>query len=1161
MSKKQILSLLLAFVMVLGLCPVPANAAEAATPTEETVAVVTEAPTEAATEEATEVPTEAAIEEATEAPTEAATEEATETPEAATEETTEAVTEEATEAPTETAAETTAAAEEPAEEPEDISLFAMAESAASTVDWDSAVTVDVTLSDDASFQVGPGSKVVMAKTHVTVPYFDLANYGLQDLYFRSEDYNVGDLPNPDPTTYTGKVTLLHVFLFMTEVYYCGIAPEAAGQGYLKTSGKMSDLMDVGGSAGSAFIQSFWGGDYNLNYYVNHEFPLAGPGMGATCDQVLMYDGDDVAVAHYSSFSFFMDSGMGFHYFVTDAGAESAAVDQGTQLKLNVKRATGTDGPTNHLTVDKQPAIYYAAADQLPGGDPAAWTCIGNADASGVITVDTAAMAPGKYVIAMAGGFGNENPGDVVSSPGAFRLTVKPAAVETQKLDYTVDLDKTKVAPNGMIHVTINGTSVKTTDLSFTLHYDPAVFTLSSAEPMAADLQADTTKPGTVTFTRTADAPFQMDAGTWASVSLTANAVPGATELTFAGTAKDADVTVPGSQTVTVTEAPKFDGIFHAELQYSAPGSLGANENARVLVCLSDPAGAQQTYNSYDILLTYAEGLEVSKITAIDKNATVEHDPVARTLHVVGYGEPKDIRTAPVSFYVSAPKTGTYPVTLTHVKADVSEGAIGSDTPECVLDTASADVIVDETLVRYTVTVNGELTGELVAGGEGIEHTWELPAPKPGMTYKVTYTMGDDPTVHKAAVFCDETGGAYTIGNVTGNLNITIEQVPDSPDAIITVQGTGAADVKAPAKVKKEQSFSFTIDRKPGYAYTLDVVISGYHNSEYTVSGNTYTIPSGTVTGDVEIIVTKTPVLQDQFAVSFTGNCVTQIKGDPIAAKGADYTFSIENNNCPVTVKATMGGAEVQVEDDHNNNYTIRNVTGELVIDVMMTYPSYPVTVEGTGAEDVKAPTEATQNTDYIFRVNKDPNFSYEINVVDADSNPVYFRDNGDGTYTVDGCSIYQGFTITVNRTTLPPIDVQVVKYLQMDGSNLFLITATAEGAAGMSFAGEKMFWSETYKAYCWLVSSAESLEAVLNQAKTQVARADMPTGTIVCDGDVNKTGFVDVNDAQLTYDLYNLRYTDFTKVSMEKFLRADVNGDKTIDVADAAAVVNTLMKK
>ena len=58
---------------------------------------------------------------------------------------------------------------------------------------------------------------------------------------------------------------------------------------------------------------------------------------------------------------------------------------------------------------------------------------------------------------------------------------------------------------------------------------------------------------------------------------------------------------------------------------------------------------------------------------------------------------------------------------------------------------------------------------------------------------------------------------------------------------------------------------------------------------------------------------------------------------------------------------------------------------------------------------------------------------------------------------------------------------------------------------------------------------------------------------------MNRSNLVDINDAQLVYDMYNAKYSDFDNVSMRKFLEADVNGSKTVTVEDATAVVNHFM--
>ena len=128
---------------------------------------------------------------------------------------------------------------------------------------------------------------------------------------------------------------------------------------------------------------------------------------------------------------------------------------------------------------------------------------------------------------------------------------------------------------------------------------------------------------------------------------------------------------------------------------------------------------------------------------------------------------------------------------------------------------------------------------------------------------------------------------------------------------------------------------------------------------------------------------------------------------------------------------------------------------------------------------------------------------------------------------------------------------------------MYLVTANlGTGAEDFTakYDGQSMFWSEMYNAYAWLLISTESKETVLELAKEKVSVA---TGTaseqVVYTGDVNATGIIDINDAQLVYDMYNAKYADFTEVTMLKFLNADVNGSMKVDVEDAAAIVSIIV--
>ena len=74
-------------------------------------------------------------------------------------------------------------------------------------------------------------------------------------------------------------------------------------------------------------------------------------------------------------------------------------------------------------------------------------------------------------------------------------------------------------------------------------------------------------------------------------------------------------------------------------------------------------------------------------------------------------------------------------------------------------------------------------------------------------------------------------------------------------------------------------------------------------------------------------------------------------------------------------------------------------------------------------------------------------------------------------------------------------------------------------------------------------------------AEANITKASATAEEVKQSYDVNETGLVDINDAQLTYDIYSGKYADFEKVSVRKFLRADVNLDKAVNSADAVAVV------
>lgn len=294
------------------------------------------------------------------------------------------------------------------------------------------VTVYFSFSHDDTFESCEQSGQVMALKEVTVPYFDLALYGLEDFYFASENYGPasgdptggpGSALDPGTKEFAyGKVTMFHLFIYATEVYYLGIDPADAGKGYLKDNGLGSSIFNVTGSTGSTFLQEIWNYDLNLNYYLNYEYPLAGPGWGSTSDQILLRDGDIVTLGHFSDWSFFNDTTSIFNYIVAD----KTDPVQGDKIKLELYHAgngMGGDYTTAHTLIDYSPSVYCTPVNDIGSGDVTTWQNVGDAEADGSLVVDTSKLAPGEYIFALAGQPGKENPGAICSTPGGVRVTV------------------------------------------------------------------------------------------------------------------------------------------------------------------------------------------------------------------------------------------------------------------------------------------------------------------------------------------------------------------------------------------------------------------------------------------------------------------------------------------------------------------------------------------------------------------------------------------------------------------------------------------------------------------------------------------------------------------------------------------------------------------
>ena len=346
---------------------------------------------------------------------------------------------------------------------------------------------------------------------------------------------------------------------------------------------------------------------------------------------------------------------------------------------------------------------------------------------------------------------------------------------------------------------------------------------------------------------------------------------------------------------------------------------------------------------------------------------------------------------------------------------------------------------------------------------------------------------------------------------------------------------------------------------PNYDYTVTVTVGG--GEATTVSpdeGGTYTVAN--VTGNVVVTSTKT-------AKSFNVTLGADTTGNEKATYKTDYTFMLTPADGYVyNMAVTIGGKaytgfKAQVNDDGTTTYTIpgADVTGNIVINSnkqVKPLETYKVTFAGTGAGDATGESTVQEKANYTFTVAKQKNFEYTITATMGGKN-VTITEGADNTYTI--ANVTGDLVITIEKKSTLTMEVAVSEYVQMDNKTVFLVTVTGTPEEGKAFAyGDNVMYKTTAygeNVYSWLVIVDKNEAFTVATAEANITKASATAEEVKQSYDVNETGVVDINDAQLTYDIYSGKYTDFEKVSVRKFLRADVNLDKAVNSTDAVAVV------
>ena len=196
-----------------------------------------------------------------------------------------------------------------------------------------------------------------------------------------------------------------------------------------------------------------------------------------------------------------------------------------------------------------------------------------------------------------------------------------------------------------------------------------------------------------------------------------------------------------------------------------------------------------------------------------------------------------------------------------------------------------------------------------------------------------------------------------------------------------------------------------------------------------------------------------------------------------------------------------------------------------------------------GAGAASGAAGAVIGEDYTFTVTKASGYDYTISAT-MSGQAVTVHDNGNGTYTIRAVS--GPLEIRIERTA--QMTVSVYQYMKLrDARNIYMVMVEAPNSAGEAYTyeGNVMYRSEKYGAYVYLVAAQEGIAKFRQQIpqKLGMAAADAP-----------KVNYENGQGGEALRGLYN-DGADFDPQQMAKYLAADGNGTRCVDIMDAVMAV------
>lgn len=592
------------------------------------------------------------------------------------------------------------------------------------------------------------------------------------------------------------------------------------------------------------------------------------------------------------------------------------------------------------------------------------------------------------------------------------------------------------------------------------------------------------------------------------------------------------------------------------------------------------ADAQRAANFFDMDAsgTLEAGMFVEMTFIAKENITVDTDAafaVSADVPVVGNAEdksfPTDKSAETIVTVTPAPAYEGYAVTAVGPTAPIAVGDKAQVTLQVENSNANVTaynayymtVTYDASLLSYAGTdeaITDDKNGTLTIAGYGEE--------KPCNTDNIVLQFtGENVGVAKVTVESAKVDvKANAVANNAPSATILTKEVTVN---VGSYKVTLPADFTGAETATSDKDYTFTA-KNNNYDYTFTVKVGESGSATVKDNGNgTYTISKEDIKGNLSIeFVNKTGKIR---TVTVTGEAKDDVTGyTSTATYGTDYTFTItETLGYTYSVNAKAGEETIVVTEGANGSYTIAGtaLTGDVVITVTKSQDTTTINFVGSGAKDVDGDNPRTVNSGvaFTFKLNKQLGCTYEVKLGDE-----VLVSNSDGSYTIPAEKVIgETLTVTVNATK-PTYTINASNYVAVSGKNIWLITATCSALTEdtvLKYGDNAMFWSSKYNngngdgAYAWLVFSEQTQDKVVADATAAISiasgsKADITT--ITYDGDVNMTGVIDINDAQLVWNMYSALYDDFNTVRMQKFLKADMDGNGKLDTADAAMIVGLI---